>query len=962
MLTNNAWLTRSVVRDFQEEVQATDRYVDVGVVLSVVKRDPLGQELIPGKPRLSCVGSPIRFGGVIDTKLETPRRVGPSKDPQQWYCSEQQLPIILHGADCKSGQIVEGGMGAGKCLDAETEVFDYRTGRRRRVDEPGDLDVATFDKTLKVAPASAFPSGSKPCVDVLLRDGTRLVASTDHPVLTARGWVHAADLRTDDFVAVAAEMPEPTAMTIATDDEVKFVAYMLADGGCTDDSMGFTNETPSVVEEWSLAAAALGYSIRERRQVSRAREFRLSVLDGNGPPRCLSTGEFRRTPDHIRDRWGLYGLAKEKRLHPDLWGLPRSQVALFLNRFWSCDGHVSARGLETTLASEKMIDDLRFMLLRLGVRSRKHYKRSSYVRHGERRSFDAWRLAMWGADALKFLTEVGDVLGKEEACGRLRASLQKVERNTNFDVVPIGRKEISEIHLETLGRSPRGKGRRWRPGSGKQCLSRSTFKSICDQYGYTGKYAHLATSDVAWERVESISDAGVRPVFDLTVPVTNNFVANGIVVHNTTLGVMWTYLRWLEHLGQHREGAITAPTENRLSIVFREVFGLFRPSWYHHSAGSNLLTLCDRTRIQGVSSYKQSEAQGSRFQGYNWSWLFGDEIQDQVTEFVNAMARLRAGRAGGSPRLGTATSKDDPAYRDLKGKLAPEDWTTRRLLGTDSPFVHPDHWESMKRLTSERDYRRLVLAEDLPPDSRLYSSFDRRENLRPIPINARKITSIVLRKKTGEPRDAILVGHDPGAAKAGSVWLDAYEIPQRRGEVLWWVRGELFTLHATHEQHAVQAMKITRDQFGCNVRPDAERAHVRVQPLGQAEDKPDLDVMRIWQRIGFNIKFAQYSVNGTGKGQIKKESRIGMLNTLFCDAAGRRKLFLECDDRGQPTCPQLLAALESMERDHLGRPEHEEKDVRHDKSDLPAALGYALWFAEKESALALRSDIRKQLG
>ncbi len=46
----------------------------------------------------------------------------------------------------------------------------------------------------------------------------------------------------------------------------------------------------------------------------------------------------------------------------------------------------------------------------------------------------------------------------------------------------------------------------------------------------------LATSarpDVFWERIRSISPLGVQPVFDATVPGTHNFIANGIVVHNS---------------------------------------------------------------------------------------------------------------------------------------------------------------------------------------------------------------------------------------------------------------------------------------------------------------------------------------------------------------------------------------------------------------------------------------------
>jgi hypothetical protein len=440
-------------------------------------------------------------------------------------------------------------------------------------------------------------------------------------------------------------------------------------------------------------------------------------------------------------------------------------------------------------------------------------------------------------------------------------------------------------------------------------------------------------------------------------PLAGQIVEGGMGAGKTTCGVMWTYLRWLEHLGMFREGGVTAPTNERLDIVLREMFAMFPSHWYRYQSSKHLITMCDGTRIRGVSTYQQSDSQGSRVQGYNWSWLFADELQDQIAAFIDAMARLRSGRKGGAPRLGTATAKDDPAYRELKTKLTDGGvWAVSRMLGPDSPFVHADHWEAMRRMTSDRDYRRLVLAEDLPSESRLYLSFDRKENIRPIPLGARKITSVVLSRKTGDRRHALLFGNDPGTAKAGTVFLDAYDV---RGEICWWVRGELFTLHETTEQHAVKTLDIVRKQFGCNIRPDAEQAHGRAMPVGQAEDKPDLDLYRIYKRVGLEVRAAQYRKDGTGTGVIKKESRIGMLNMLFCDATGKRRLFIECDDRGVCVAPQLVAALETMERDEKGRAEHEEKNVRHDKSDLPASLGYALWVFEKESALAIRADIRK---
>jgi replicative DNA helicase len=43
----------------------------------------------------------------------------------------------------------------------------------------------------------------------------------------------------------------------------------------------------------------------------------------------------------------------------------------------------------------------------------------------------------------------------------------------------------------------------------------------------------LAESDVFWDEVTEVISEGEQPTFDATVLGTHNFVANGIVVHNS---------------------------------------------------------------------------------------------------------------------------------------------------------------------------------------------------------------------------------------------------------------------------------------------------------------------------------------------------------------------------------------------------------------------------------------------
>jgi hypothetical protein len=171
------------------------------------------------------------------------------------------------------------------------------------------------------------------------------------------------------------------------------------------------------------------------------------------------------------------------------------------------------------------------------------------------------------------------------------------------------------------------------------------------------------------------------------------------------------------------------------------------------------------------------------------------------------------------------------------------------------------------------------------------------------------------------------------------------------------VRGELFTFHKTSEQHATQLLALVQRRFGVNIAGRPERAHVRAQPVGQAEDKPDLDVYRIFGRVGFDIKAAQYRKDGKATGHIDVNSRLEMVNTLLLDAAGFRRLFVEADANGRPVAPRLVEAFESMERDDHGRPKAGPKDET-DLSDCPDALGYWLWPFEKESASMMRAGLR----
>jgi intein/homing endonuclease len=384
-----------------------------------------------------------------------------------------------------SEAILTGSIGFGKCVVPDTLLYDVSSGTRRKVCECDSLRVMSKTDGGKIVSksAKAFRSGVKRCVRLTVVSGQSVTLSVDHLVFTDRGWVEAGSILDADLISVPRFAPDPDKHVEVSDDEVKLVAYLLSDGGCTGTVPTFTNQDDVLIEEF--------------REIVRR------------------VGEF-----------DLRHLSKNERVPADWYGLPRRQIALFLNRFIACDGHVStgsSRMVEIPLASEALADDLQFMMLRLGVHARKCF---------DPKKFDAWTLTVTSADELLRLFEaVGSIMSKEEESKSLVLECSGIKADINTDIVPIGIKELRKIRRE-LGDSGSDFVGKWGCPSG-QHLSRARFEKLCRSEGYGGEYAWLAQSDLMWERVKSVEDAGEHEVWDLSVDGTHNFVGNGIVLHNS---------------------------------------------------------------------------------------------------------------------------------------------------------------------------------------------------------------------------------------------------------------------------------------------------------------------------------------------------------------------------------------------------------------------------------------------
>ena len=114
VLTAGTFRRRQMQRRLADQIYAVDRHVDAHIRLNVVVADENGTEYLPGKPRLRILRT-HSFGGWIDTKTSPPKLLTEEEKPfgpgRDWYCSEDQEPVILHRAS-SPGSLTIGGMGA----------------------------------------------------------------------------------------------------------------------------------------------------------------------------------------------------------------------------------------------------------------------------------------------------------------------------------------------------------------------------------------------------------------------------------------------------------------------------------------------------------------------------------------------------------------------------------------------------------------------------------------------------------------------------------------------------------------------------------------------------------------------------------------------------------------------------------------------------------------------------------
>jgi replicative DNA helicase len=449
--------------------------------------------------------------------------------------------------------------------DGMKPVFELKTalGRRVLVTAPhpfltpnGWQPLASLRPGMCVAVPRALPFfGRQPLADSLVKLAAYFIADGGL-TQTVPTFTNAKPCVLRDFMAAVEHFPGMRCR-IQRDDGTRTICVVRSFEAIRRARRVFAEHLRTFLTERRLSLAALARSVGVTTSAvyywttgasapAAALLLRLNTA-GFEPPPTLDAASIHKNGDNPVKQWlveiGLWGeSAHEKRVPAVIFELPREKVALFLNRAFTCDGSVYVQngdqvGISYSTVNEGLARDMQHLLLRFGIVAKLLDRTVLYC--GQRRPTYELRIVRQ-EDIARFVREIG-IFGKERAAAKAMRISSRKRPKVNLDVIPpevwslIERKKGCRSWADisrALGFAE--KGHNLHVGSGG--LSRPRLRRIAEILE-DAELANLATSDIYWDRVESIEHVGNRQVYDLTVPEHHNFVAEDIVVHNTSLAI-----------------------------------------------------------------------------------------------------------------------------------------------------------------------------------------------------------------------------------------------------------------------------------------------------------------------------------------------------------------------------------------------------------------------------------------
>lgn len=456
---------------------------------------------------------------------------------------------------------------AGMCLHPDTFV-QQADGVCKKISEV-ESEVYTVNNC-KVVPGTVSRRVANPAPNKLLEIRTQsssLKCTYEHEFMVLEGlktkWKHASELKKGDYITAASYIPfKGTEQELKIKVSVKnqpnvkkaylpektnpkmaqFLGYFTGDGHVKQHKLVYiTDKDISNLKFYSaLAKEVFGVA-----GVIQLNERNRLAIYSTLVAKFLEAVENRRSP--------------KRRIPEFIQKSTEETASAFLRGLFDAEGTVSNstnKSVSMYSSSTDIAAVTQALLLRFGIRS----ENREVIKHAGEKTFTGKMIRINNPhDLLKFAKKIG--FSSEDKKKKLNHLLTIVGGGySHAEIYPLKRRELYEMVKTALGlkKIPQVFGRKYELSSSckKNCtrpVLEGVIKELLDlrKHGANALAAeikNLLDSDLAFSKILGVKkiESDVDKVFDLTIPGTSNYIANGLVVHNCDGGPALSYLKEMQ--------------------------------------------------------------------------------------------------------------------------------------------------------------------------------------------------------------------------------------------------------------------------------------------------------------------------------------------------------------------------------------------------------------------------------
>lgn len=501
-----------------------------------------------------------------------------------------------------------------RCVDEDSLILMGNGNYKKIKDVCVGDNVQTVNKnnTIEFKPVvNVFDNGIKDVYELTTQHGYSIKATSNHKLLTQRGWIELKNITTDDFIMtprrINAQKDDLKSSNRLSESDMYLIGMLIGDG-CIKETqrVHFTNHEKILIDKFEDC-------VNSRLEGKNACKFSYSIQDGIGVEKIysvyISSANYAKSVNYLLEKLSLKEPAAKKKIPDCIMLYPKGGKLLnLLAGLFNTDGGYNKGGsyLEYYSTSEILVLQIKSLLAKYNIYS---YIYTKYVKEYD---YDCYHLMISQIDSLNRFSEtiLPLIIGKKHDEFLEIINDANNKGKINYILPNECKNEIISMSKAT-GNSLRSVDKKIQNDNISGLQVHQTEFGITDikaknivQNMYCPMTYELLFADYIPVRVKNIKYIKKTHVYDLEVADNHNYIANNLIVHNCIAKKYGTesvideiHDRFLEY--SHNVYAVSTDELEKIFLPIKQGIldaSSYAFSWNHSDAYSCIGYICGYLR------------------------------------------------------------------------------------------------------------------------------------------------------------------------------------------------------------------------------------------------------------------------------------------------------------------------------------------------------------------------------